>query len=287
MKYIIIFLFAATYIVNAQVDTSVYYPTHIGDKWEYWSPYYGSYQVEIIGDTLMPNGKKYFIYTLQDYAYQRVQNNKYVYVYNEYSVDSEFVHYNLEGIKHEIWELNFPYYRGIYKIGKDDNNLLQENLEWREYRDVFIDTTQIPPDTLWNEGIDAYWPRITKGLGITTYANGIEVLVGAVINGVAYGTLVGIKENKDDIVKDYKLFQNYPNPFNPSTKINFSIPESGNISLKIYSILGKEIATLVNERKEPGTYSLNFNASNLSSGLYIYRLKVNGFVLSKKMLFIK
>jgi len=287
MKYIIIFLFITSFIVNAQVDTSVYYPMHIGDKWEYWSPSDGYYQVKIIGDTLMPNGEKYFIYTLQDYAYQRVQNNKYVYVYNEYSVDSEFVHYKLDAIKHEIWELNFPYYRGVYKKGKDDNNLLLENLEWREYRDVFIDTTQIPPDTLWNEGVDSYWPRITKGLGVTTYAAGMEVLVGAVINGVGYGTLVGIRENNNSIVKDYQLFQNYPNPFNPTTTIKYQLKEPGFVTLKVYDILGKEVASLVNENEGAGYYKVNFDANNLSSGLYIYRLRANNYVESKKMLLTK
>jgi hypothetical protein len=90
-----------------------------------------------------------------------------------------------------------------------------------------------------------------------------------------------------EIVKNYALFQNYPNPFNPTTTINYQLPQTGNVTLKIYDILGREVATLVNEQKNQGRYSVNFDASSLASGVYIYRIKVNDYVCSKKMLMIK
>ncbi len=93
--------------------------------------------------------------------------------------------------------------------------------------------------------------------------------------------------DKIEIVKSYLLDQNYPNPFNPSTKITYSIKEEGLVTLKIYDVLGKEIATLVNETKEAGYHYTEFNASSLPSGVYIYTLQVNGFVSSKKMLLMK
>ena len=86
---------------------------------------------------------------------------------------------------------------------------------------------------------------------------------------------------------EFALMQNYPNPFNPSTKITFQIPESGLVSLKIYDVLGIEIATLVNEEKNPGKYEVDFNASNLSSGIYFYTLRAGNFVSIKKMMLIK
>ena len=86
---------------------------------------------------------------------------------------------------------------------------------------------------------------------------------------------------------NYNLSQNYPNPFNPTTRINFALPKSGLVTLKVYNILGKEVATLVNEVKNIGTYSVDFNASNLSSGIYFYKLEVNGFSEVKKMSLIK
>ena len=83
------------------------------------------------------------------------------------------------------------------------------------------------------------------------------------------------------------LMQNYPNPFNPTTTISFTLPESGNVTLKIFNPLGEEIATLVNSYTEAGVHVFNFNAGNLPSGMYIYQLKTNSNTLTKKMLFLK
>ena len=80
----------------------------------------------------------------------------------------------------------------------------------------------------------------------------------------------------------FSLEQNYPNPFNPSTKIKFSIPQSSDVVLKVYDILGNEIETLVNEEKPAGKYEVEFNASDLPSGVYFYRLKAETFFESKK-----
>ena len=89
------------------------------------------------------------------------------------------------------------------------------------------------------------------------------------------------------LVKDYALLQNYPNPFNPSTIINYQIPKDGFVTLEIYDMLGKEVATLVNENKTTGRYNVEFNAGNLASGVYLYQLKVNDFVSTKKLVLLK
>ena len=88
-------------------------------------------------------------------------------------------------------------------------------------------------------------------------------------------------------VKEYALDQNYPNPFNPSTIIVFQLPSEGLVTLKVYDILGNEVAILINEQKPQGRYEVNFNASNLASGVYIYKLQAGDFVSSKKMILIK
>jgi len=90
----------------------------------------------------------------------------------------------------------------------------------------------------------------------------------------------------------YNLFQNYPNPFNPTTKISYSIPVSGNISIKIYDLTGKEVKTLLNEFKSTGSYDIEFNGSDLSSGVYFYKLDASGsnskgFVMTKRMVLLK
>ncbi len=94
-------------------------------------------------------------------------------------------------------------------------------------------------------------------------------------------------DNQSEIPAAYQLSQNYPNPFNPSTKFEFHIANSGFVSLKVFDILGKEVATLVNEEKPSGSYTINFDASGLKSGIYFYRLAINGFSETKKMILLR
>ncbi len=81
--------------------------------------------------------------------------------------------------------------------------------------------------------------------------------------------------------------QNYPNPFNPITTIEFSIPQSGVVNLAVYNILGEQVATLLNEEKPSGKYSVQFNANSLASGIYFYTIQAGSFVETKKMILIK
>lgn len=93
--------------------------------------------------------------------------------------------------------------------------------------------------------------------------------------------LVGLKP------ESFALYSNYPNPFNPSTKIRYAISQSAFTTLKVYSILGQEVATLVNEEKTPGVYEVNFDGLNLTSGTYIYKLQAGNFIDTKKMILLK
>ncbi|MBK6877960.1 MAG: S8 family serine peptidase [Ignavibacteria bacterium] len=102
-----------------------------------------------------------------------------------------------------------------------------------------------------------------------------------------YNSLVGITNYNSELPSDFSLSQNYPNPFNPTTNIKFSIANPGLTSLKIYNTLGKEVASLVNEYLQAGSYDADWNASGNSSGVYFYRLQANGFVQTKRMLLIK
>ncbi|MDP4117336.1 MAG: T9SS type A sorting domain-containing protein, partial [Bacteroidota bacterium] len=86
---------------------------------------------------------------------------------------------------------------------------------------------------------------------------------------------------------NFGLEQNYPNPFNPNTTINYRLPQSGPVTIKVYDVLGNEVKTLVNEYKSAGEYSINFDAGKLSSGVYIYRITSGGYTSAKKMTLIK
>jgi len=85
----------------------------------------------------------------------------------------------------------------------------------------------------------------------------------------------------------YALEQNYPNPFNPSTKINYSVPEDGFVKLAVYNLLGEELATLVNSFQKANRYEVNFNATGLSSGIYVYKIEAANFSATKKLVFMK
>ncbi|MBK9096982.1 MAG: T9SS type A sorting domain-containing protein [bacterium] len=98
---------------------------------------------------------------------------------------------------------------------------------------------------------------------------------------------VGYSENPNSIPANFYLSQNYPNPFNPSTVIGYQLPVSGNVTLKVYDSLGREVATLVDEYVVAGSYEIEFDASKLSSGVYLYKLTAGNFTNSKKLLLLK
>lgn len=90
-----------------------------------------------------------------------------------------------------------------------------------------------------------------------------------------------------ELVQSYELSQNFPNPFNPSTNIKFSIPNSSKVVLTIYNNTGKEVETLVNENLNQGSYQVDWNAVNFTSGVYYYKIQADGFIQTRKMLLIK
>jgi len=94
--------------------------------------------------------------------------------------------------------------------------------------------------------------------------------------------------SRNQIPTVYNLYQNFPNPFNPSTKINFDLPKDSKVTLVIYDLLGRVVKRLLNsEFKQAGRYSIDFNASNLASGVYFYRIEAGDFVMTKKMVLVK
>ena len=86
---------------------------------------------------------------------------------------------------------------------------------------------------------------------------------------------------------DYKLYQNYPNPFNPATKISFKINKEGFVYLSVFNLVGQEVSVLVYENKKPGVYEVEFDAQDLPSGVYLYKLQINGYVSVKRMTLIR
>lgn len=133
------------------------------------------------------------------------------------------------------------------------------------------------------------WTQLTPGFpayGLTMDKNG--VLYAAGYSGV-YSSKQSVTavDHTENIPKHFTLSQNYPNPFNPSTEIQFSIPQRNTVTLKIYDLLGREVKTLVNTELSAGTYSFQWNAENLASGMYFYRITAGNYTSTKKMILLK
>ncbi len=139
-----------------------------------------------------------------------------------------------------------------------------------------------------------YWNAVNTGLtflNVTSLAagNNGEIFAGTTGGGVykSNGTITSIEQNVTDPM-EYDLRQNYPNPFNPETNIEYSIRNPGFVSLKIYDVLGQEVEEAVSERKATGNYSIRFNGSGLSGGIYFYELIIDGTVASvRRMVLLK
>lgn len=117
------------------------------------------------------------------------------------------------------------------------------------------------------------------------YAGG---LLGTILKTIPTELIItNTGNNINEVTKDFFLSQNYPNPFNPVTKISFEIPGSGLVTLKVYDITGKLVDVLLNENKNKGSYTFNFNGSNLSSGIYFYTLTAQDFIQTKRMILLK
>ncbi len=157
-----------------------------------------------------------------------------------------------------------------------------------------------PTKLFYLKGYSIGWYTRVEGLGLTMMKHYKKTdpnyvlqykLSAARINGIVYGNHSLITSVEDKNINQpitFSLSQNYPNPFNPNTTIEYSIPESGMVELKVFDVLGREVKTLINGFVEVGNHSVNFNASNLSSGVYFYSIKYAGKnTITKKMLLTK
>lgn len=173
-------------------------------------------------------------------------------------------------------------------VSHDSRGTGYTNLTWYAFdvtTKTLVDSFTLPEPLPGNGDPD----KLPRGLAFSS--NGNTAYVG--LFGTAYDRIykidkqTSVDEQGQVVVNGYKLSQNYPNPFNPTTKINFDLKESGFTTLKVYDMLGNEVATLVNKELTNGSHSVNFNAANLASGTYVYQLNVNGNRITNKMVLLK
>ena len=189
---------------------------------------------------------------------------------------------------------------GVYKSTDSGKNWELKGLKSKKvYKLISMDTKLIAhTDQGLFRSLDGgnNWNYFDFGLGIvsrlTLCGDNLFVLAGPsystskIWKKSFYDVVTNVKEEKTTPL-NFSLSQNYPNPFNPTTTISYSIPESQNIELKVYDLLGNEVASLVNEYKTAGSYKVNFNANNLSSGIYFYKIKAGDFIQTKKLILLK
>jgi N-acetylmuramoyl-L-alanine amidase len=180
---------------------------------------------------------------------------------------------------------------GIWVFGDLSSNILEYY-----FADTQNNTVAIFVDTInWTGWKMKYFPVgniLLTGEKFLTELSIKQTSFGSVDGTIYYDdfqndVVVNVQDEKNQLPTEFVLSQNFPNPFNPTTNINWTLPENGIVSLKIYDMLGKEISTLVNQFMQAGRHSIEFNASSLASGVYYYQLKTNNYTSTKKLLLLK
>jgi choice-of-anchor B domain-containing protein len=185
----------------------------------------------------------------------------------------------IRSVNHQdlFYKLNFKKITGTNEVSFLSGNNGRDTLDM--LRKSLLDTIALQLGSN-GDSTDVYF-RVRAYLGSDSVTSSSIIITLARIS-------TGIQNISEEIPNEYKLYDNYPNPFNPVTNLEFGIPKLGFVSLKIYNMLGKEVAILVNEDLNPRTYKYNFDGSNFSSGVYFYKLAVDGNVIdTKRMVLLK
>ncbi|MGE5845939.1 MAG: alpha/beta hydrolase-fold protein [Ignavibacteria bacterium] len=176
------------------------------------------------------------------------------------------------------WAKNMEVFNSVLNGSKKD---ITWYLDWGTYESVITILAKALKDGLLNKDYEVQWNEWHEGHSWGSWRAHLD---NALEHFFPYSVDVKHQEN---LPKECLLFQNYPNPFNPSTTIKYSIPNQSKVILKVYDILGNEVAILINEEIPAGNYEVEFNGSNLPSGVYFYKLEAGNFLLVKKMIFLK
>lgn len=284
--YITLLIFLSQIVVNNNVSAqSKYFPHSVGNTWQYMYNDGRFEQIKIHRDSVDTNGNVFLNLgetTFPDFYWSyKVNNSKDTITYLPFTL--VWILYKFPSDSGDIFPLDANgYYGKIYDIqeiqlfGKKTTNI-----EFRYYNGH--------PDSFGSGWM--FTNILVNNYGLSWYGNEVEykTLIGCIIDGDTSGIIfTDIKDELEvQLPKNVKLNQNYPNPFNPTTTISYQLPQTSFVQLKVYDILGEEITTLVKEIKPEGIFSINFDASSLPSGVYIYSLHSNGFVQNRKMTLIK
>jgi hypothetical protein len=272
--------------LNEPLIPDFYFPMNIGDEWQFLQIQGQSiadwelYSIKALKDSVALNGKKYLYYS--DGQFLRKDGLK---VFSFVPQDSmEYLQYDFS------------------KKSGDTITIIPGQPAWRSVVLEAIDTTPFGrtfrfTGNVSHQTLMRMWrSAVTDSIGFT----GMQCLIceamfsfqGALVNGKRYGTIVSAGRTPEMLPEKFALAQNYPNPFNPTTRIEYALPKHTFVTLRIFDVIGREVATVVNEEKPGGRYVVDWNGRNsdgqpLASGVYFYRLHAGGFTHSKKMILLK
>jgi hypothetical protein len=236
-----------------------------------------------ISQVVVPNGSYFYPEMAEGFnifIYKNYQNRPDSLIYfaanQSYSLENGLTAILLDNPAHLIAG---HYWVSVQAI-TDMNNWYGEVWVWS------LITTEVENEALYKDPGNPFGPSDWSPVSNAPFSVGKNMffeLYGSSKNN----NVTGIAADEVNPPSTFELYQNYPNPFNPSTKISWQYPVAGHQSIKVYDVLGNEVATLVDEHKTAGSYEVEFDASNLSSGVYLYKLQAGNFVETKKMILLK
>lgn len=276
------------------IDSIDYFPLVVGNRYTYYQSLpcppdtvrsrYGPWGGNLVRDTTFINGRKYFMTIVagleigSDTARVDSSGNM---VIRRRGIEQTF--YKFHAAVGDTWayqiEVGGREYRYIATMKSRADTV-------RVHAGTFPNCLRIGFDVpgIKDEEFDD-WLAPNFGLVFRCVQEPREVYE-ATVNGIHYPIISSVQEDRNPITS-FALRQNYPNPFNPSTTISYDLPTQSHVALRIFNVLGQEVATLVNDKREAGRYQVKWNAEGLSSGMYFYQLRTNSFVETRKMLLLQ
>jgi hypothetical protein len=255
-----------------------YYPTSIGNTWEWYSNLDDSTYSEIISDIVeLVDGSRDIYHNYSDKPNFNIKSNGNVY---QYFGDNLEIWYDFTIAPKDTYYTNI--YSSQYYVVVDSINGELFGVQNKIRQFTWINVKY--PDFQSTQWLTEKFGKIKT----VSFLGPIDsYVIGCKINNNNYGSLVNIENPTTSQSKSFNLFQNYPNPFNPTTTIAYSLNENGRITISIYDLLGNKVTTLVNEYKLAGNHSVLFNAADLPSGVYFCKITTGKFTDTKKILLIK
>jgi len=300
---LILLLTSSPFLVQAQEDTSSfvdYFPANIGDERQYYYPYSqtdtGFSSIEYVSGSIYVNENTYYvfepsIFAAIDSAYFRKDTIGNIYQY--YKKEAGFAKGETIWFRFNVTEGDTYHTKTILRDSTHYYivTVVSRNDSINTRSGNFTDCIQFFFDQDNPEAIDdEMWIWLTSGVGIVKYKSywTERWLYYAKIGGIEYPP--GPLNNAERVFKppdQFSLFQPYPNPFNPTTTIEFSIPQSSIVTLTVYDILGRKVETILNDYKDVGQHQMQWNASNIPSGVYFVRMHSGSFSQVRKAMVVR